>query len=232
MICCPIVATTKQDALEMMGRCAQEADLLELRVDLIKGCDLSALMRGRPKGKGVIVTNRRREEGGGFAGSEEDRVVTLMVAVALGAEYVDIEARTEPHLIELLKREIAKYGGKTRSIISYHDMEGTPDASSLQGVFEACKRAGGDIIKVCTFAKDMEDNLTILGLIPYARRQGKKVIAFCMGEKGRLSRVVAPLLGSYISYCALQHGAESAPGQLTVAEMREVLKILRPDKVG
>jgi 3-dehydroquinate dehydratase len=47
-----------------------------------------------------------------------------------------------------------------------------------------------------------------------------------MGEKGRISRVMAPLLGSYLSYASLDTGAESAPGQLTIAEMRQIQEIL------
>jgi 3-dehydroquinate dehydratase type I len=85
---------------------------------------------------------------------------------------------------------------------------------------------GAHIVKICTYARAMEDNLQVLGLIPYARKKGRTIIAFCMGEKGRISRVMAPLLGSYLSYASLDKGSESAPGQLTIAEMREILRIL------
>jgi 3-dehydroquinate dehydratase type I len=55
---------------------------------------------------------------------------------------------------------------------------------------------------------------------------GREIIAFCMGEKGGLSRIAAPLLGSYLSYASLEKGAESAPGQFTAAEMKRILKVL------
>jgi 3-dehydroquinate dehydratase type I len=66
----------------------------------------------------------------------------------------------------------------------------------------------------------------VLGLSPYARKKGKGIIAFCMGEQGRISRVMALLLGSYLSFAALDKGAESAPGQLTIGEMRQLQEIL------
>ena len=66
----------------------------------------------------------------------------------------------------------------------------------------------------------------MLGLIPYARNKGQAIIALCMGEKGRVSRVMAPLLGAYLSYASLEKGAESAPGQLTIEEMNQIQHML------
>ncbi len=56
---------------------------------------------------------------------------------------------------------------------------------------------------------------------------GQDIIAFCMGAKGRLSRVAAPLLGSCMSYASLEEGAESAPGQLTAGQMKTILGMLQ-----
>jgi 3-dehydroquinate dehydratase len=52
------------------------------------------------------------------------------------------------------------------------------------------------------------------------------ITAFCMGPLGRISRVAAPLLGSCLDYVAFRKSAESASGQLTVAEMRKIRRIL------
>lgn len=50
-----------------------------------------------------------------------------------------------------------------------------------------------------------------------------------MGEKGRFSRIAAPLFGSLISYVSLPGGRETAPGQLTLDEMKRAAEILRYD---
>jgi 3-dehydroquinate dehydratase type I len=73
----------------------------------------------------------------------------------------------------------------------------------------------------------VDDNLEVLRLIPYARQKGVKVIAFCMGEKGKISRIVAPLLGSYLTYAAWSKGKEAAPGQMTIKEMMEIFRIVK-----
>jgi shikimate dehydrogenase len=48
-----------------------------------------------------------------------------------------------------------------------------------------------------------------------------------MGEQGRVSRITAPLLGSYLSFASLDRWSGSAPGQLTVDEMEQVMNITR-----
>jgi 3-dehydroquinate dehydratase type I len=226
VLCIPICATTTEAALAQMEQAYPLADCLELRIDRIRDCNLEQLMQRRQPGKRILVTNRREDEGGGFPGSERERIALLQEAVALGTDLVDIEVRTAKPLLRELKAEIEKQGSRTQLIISSHDLKATPSGSALQKRFAGCSELGADIVKICTVACKMEDNLRVLGLIPYARKRGQEIIAFCMGEKGRISRVMAPLLGSYLSYVSLDKGAESAPGQLTIAEMKEIQEIL------
>jgi 3-dehydroquinate dehydratase type I len=96
----------------------------------------------------------------------------------------------------------------------------------------ACARTKPDIVKICTYAHTIEDNLRVLGIIPYARNKGQAIIAFAMGEQGRISRVMAPFLGAYLSYASVEKGAESAPGQLTIKEMRLISQILENAEPG
>jgi 3-dehydroquinate dehydratase type I len=209
-----------------MEQASPLADCLELRIDQIRDCNLELLMRRRRPGSRLLVTNRRKAEGGGFGGSERERIALLKEAVALGADLVDIEASTARPLLGELKQQIKKHGNRTQWICSSHDLERTPSEGVLQKRFNACSRVGADFVKICTYAREAADNLRVLGLIPYARKRGKGIIAFCMGEEGRISRVLALLLGSYLSFASLDKGAASAPGQLTIGEMRQILEIL------
>ena len=226
MICIPIVAGTTEAALAQMDRALPLADILELRIDQMGDVDLEQLLNGKQTDKGILVTNRRGDEGGGFSGSERERIELLKDAVALGADYIDIEASTERHLIRELVAQIAKHPGRTKWIISSHDLSGTPSEKTLHKRFNACSKTGADIVKIVTHAHTMEDNLRVLGLIPYARQKGQAIIALCMGGQGKISRVMAPLLGAYWSYASLEKGAESAPGQLTIEELLLIYKIL------
>jgi 3-dehydroquinate dehydratase type I len=222
MICIPIAALTTDAAIEKIEHAGPLADLIELRIDRIPGVDLERLLAVRRTP--VIVTNRRREEGGGFTGTEEERVEMLNEAVRLGANYVDIETATAPTLKSRLRGTIV--GTSTKLIVSWHDFSGTPSAEFLKAKLTACMGDGPAIVKIVTQASETADCLRLLELIPYARRKDQAIIAFCMGKPGKISRVMAPLLGSVFSYAPLEPEGASAPGQLTIHQMKAIYRIM------
>jgi len=229
MICIPITASTQAEALQQIESSISRADVLELRMDLILDGDLKTLIKRCRSYKipaEILVTNRRRESSPVEESSDEaKRVALLKEAIGLGADYVDIEINTPETLLRELLLMADAHGNRTRAIISHHDFSGTPSIEALKTIFHDCVHVGGNIVKIVTFANSPEDNLTVLSLIPYARNENQEIIAFCMGEQGRASRIMAPLLGSYLSFASLIRRSESAPGQLTVDEMDQVMKI-------
>jgi 3-dehydroquinate dehydratase type I len=228
VICIPVIATTNEDALQQMGRCFLLADVVELRIDFIKQADLKGLLTHQRNR--IMVTNRMKEEGGNFTGEERERIAFLNDAVTLGAGFVDIELRTSDDLREMLSDNITHHEGRSQLVISHHIFDGTPSYSKLQDIFHECVAKGARIVKIVTFANEVEDTLTILKLIGYANKANQKIIAHCMGEKGRISRIMAPLFGAYMSFASLDKGAESAPGQLTVSEMKDFFRILKDEQ--
>ncbi|MFH0786085.1 MAG: type I 3-dehydroquinate dehydratase [Pseudomonadota bacterium] len=223
-ICVSILAKSNQEALNKMNQGIGADHILELRIDGIRRVNVKRLLAHK-KGE-ILITNRSREEGGFFTGGETERVALLMEAAALGADYVDLEMRTGAPLIAELKEKIKTLQTDTRLILSYHNHEKTPGLRDLKKKLEEGKQAGADIVKIVPYAREVADNLRVLGLIPYARKKGLKVIAFCMGEKGRLSRIMAPGLGSCLTYASWTKGMESASGQMTVKELKQVFRLL------
>jgi shikimate dehydrogenase/3-dehydroquinate dehydratase type I len=232
MICIPITGNTHTEALQQIEMSVPRADVLELRMDLIRDGDLRVLIkkcRVDSRSIKVLVTNRRKEfSSGGQSAEERQRIALLHEAVRHGAEYVDMEVDTPEVLRKELLASVRDHGNKTRVIISHHDFHRTPSLKSLKDIVRGCVQTGIGIVKIVTYAQSPADNLTVLSLIPYVQKKKKEVIAFCMGEQGRLSRIAAPILGSYLSYVSLTRGAESAPGQLTVNEMEQIM--VRIDK--
>ena len=117
-------------------------------------------------------------------------------------------------------------GANTRLILSWHDFAGTPDAARLEMVLEEMLASEADVVKMVALANDPADNLRMLSLIPRAKAQGKDVIAFCMGPLGKWSRVAAPLLGSWLTFAPFSQQAASAPGQLTVNDVKRLWNML------
>lgn len=224
MICIPVTAKTNDEALERMDASFLLADMVELRIDSMREPNLVKLLAAK-KGP-VIVTARRREEGGSFAGTERERIALLCEAVRRGADFVDVELSTDQTLAAEVVHAIETGGGKTGLIVSFHNFKTTPPYRALQERFVRCSKRRADIVKIVTFARSRGDNLKILRLVDWAQGTGNSIIAHCMGEEGRISRVMAPLFGSYLAFAALTEGQESAPGQLTVPEMKRILRIL------
>jgi 3-dehydroquinate dehydratase type I len=88
-------------------------------------------------------------------------------------------------------------------------------------------RLGADVTKIVTFANSWEDNLSTLSLIPFAKERRRKIVAFCMGEKGKISRIFSPFLGAAWTYASLNRNRVSAPGQLTVRELKDIWERMR-----
>lgn len=217
MICIPIVAPTLKQALADIDSAKELADLIELRVDLMDDPDIPALLKAA--GKPCIVTNRTKREGGQFKGSEEQRIRLLRHAIDVGADYIDIEASTSKDLLQ----PVLAARAKTRVILSYHDFTRTPDR--LESIYEIMKELSPDVIKIITYAMDINDNLAVFNLLKRANRDGRKLISFCMGEKGEVSRILSPLMGGFLTFGSLETGKESAPGQITATVLRNVYRV-------
>ena len=220
-LCIPIVETNVGKALIAIKEANRLADLIELRVDYLRNVELEPLLQNRKKP--FIVTNRKREEGGKYRGEERKRLGVLQEAIDLGADYVDVELGTERSLLQGLIRN--KRG--TQVILSFHNFRKTPSLKELQRLFSQMIRLGADVVKIVPFARVWEDNLNILSLIPFAKARRQKIVAFCMGEKGKISRIFSPFLGAAWTYASLKQSRTSAPGQLTARELTDIWKKMR-----
>jgi 3-dehydroquinate dehydratase-1 len=207
-----ICAAIVENDFEAVRNIGSLVDLFEVRIDLI-GSDWTAL--AGQLGKPWIACNRRAAEGGSWQGSESGRIEELLKAVELGADIVDIELAT-PGIEEIIK----ELKGKADCLLSYHNLEDTPPPGEMQDVVKKQLDSGADICKVVTTARSLADNIAVLWLIKGFPQV--KVVSFAMGDMGQISRVLCPLAGSYFTYASVKEGRESAAGQLTVKELREI----------
>jgi 3-dehydroquinate dehydratase type I len=220
-LCIPIVETTVEKALFAIQQVNRWADLIELRADYLKKMSLVPLLENRQRP--FIVTNRRKEEGGRYKGDERKRLSVLEEAIDLGSEYIDVELATKKSFL----RGLIRNKGRTQVILSFHDFQRTPSLKELQRLCGRMIRLEADLVKIVPFARSWEDNLSILSLILFAKKRNQKIVAFCMGEKGKISRVFSPFLGAAWTYASLNRSRASASGQLTVWEMREIWEKMR-----
>ena len=53
-----------------------------------------------------------------------------------------------------------------------------------------------------------------------------KLVCFCMGEQGKVSRLLSPMFGAFFTFASLEQGSETASGQMTIEEMRAAYNLL------
>jgi 3-dehydroquinate dehydratase / shikimate dehydrogenase len=209
-----ILADTNEQLLRDYRAASPAADLLELRLDRVSDLNLAAIFAAT--GKPRVATCRSRSQGGFFSGTEEQRQRILRDSIRHGAEYVDLE-------FESGDEEILGSTGGARAILSYHLRGGTP--GNLAETYQRmARRAEGAILKIIPFADSCTDNLRVRTLLREARSEGRPMIAFCMGEKGKVSRILSRAWGSWAVYAPSTPDAQTAPGQLLLSELTDVYR--------
>jgi 3-dehydroquinate dehydratase type I len=203
MICTSI---TSADFLEC-EQAVRNSQMAELRLDLmqLQPAQIQALLQCKIP---TVATCRE----GKYPQSE--RIELLKVAVAQGATYVDIEVEAD----ECYRKELADFAKKNgcKVIISYHNFEGTPSAAELKNIICTCRSMGADVVKLITTAHTAQDSARVLSLY----ETEKDLVAFAMGEAGKITRVACLYLGAPFTYASMGAGREAALGQMTAEEMR------------
>ena len=157
----------------------------------------------------------------------------LIRAIEAGARYVDVELEAQKQMSKRVRQAAHENG--TIFIRSYHDFEGTDSLEALKAIVEKCVYHGADMIKIVTTAHSQTDVEKVLALYDWCREEklsgNEKIgalsdgglIAFCMGEEGRQSRLDCLRHGAPYTYAALSEDETAAPGQWAAADMRKAV---------
>ncbi|HYB96670.1 MAG TPA: shikimate dehydrogenase [Vicinamibacterales bacterium] len=207
-LCVTVTADTTAELRQRRDQVV-DADLVELRLDMVKDPSAAGALAGRQKP--VIITCRHSSQGGYFAGSEDERRAILSEALALGAEYVDLEW-------QLPCGDLFERTGGRRIVLSHHDFVGLP--GDLQAIAQAMLSTGAEVIKLAVMAHRLSDTLALRMI---GRQSRSPMVLIAMGEPGIASRVLASWMGSAWTYA----GEGVAPGQVTVERMRDEFRYRR-----
>ena len=220
-ICVSILPKNNVEALNLIEKAENvQANLIEVRLDCLeiyrKLSDLSSSTKIP-----LIATNKLQNEKGCFPGTESERQQTLLNAAKNGFEYVDINLSNPNHKETI--SQIKQLGCKP--IVSYHKFDGALNVSAMEKVLDEEIASGASICKIVTTAKQVEDNLPLLGFVSFASSK-TKLVCFCMGEHGKISRLLSPLFGADFTFASLEQGNETATGQMSINEMRSAYALL------
>jgi len=216
-----ILPKTTAEALKLIDQAEEaSADLIEVRLDgLQKHEGLVELAKHGNVPK--IATNKLASNKGQFKGNETEQKQILLGAAKSGFEYVDIELSASN--LKEFTTEVSEQGAKL--IVSFHDFDHTLELAELNTVLEREIACGADVCKIVTTANCVEDNLALLNFTTAACARAN-VVCLAMGDYGKISRLLSPLFGCAFTFAALESGGETAPGQMTIQEMRTAYKLL------
>ena len=209
MFCVSIGHKDFKKALKIIS----EYEMAEIRLDL---CDfdrrqVKEIFSFHPK---LIATFRKNNL---ISGKYRESI--LKTAVVSGAKFIDLDmSDNNPEFIEEMISFAKEFN--CSAILSIHDYKNTPPDHIINSYIEKAKSFNPHYIKLVFFSTGEEDNKRILKLY----KNHKHLIAFNMGEKGKITRVAA--LNSGAPFMYVSDGLSStAPGQMTIEEIKKYPKL-------
>lgn len=220
----PVTEAGAEEFLAAIGRAAVEADAVELRFDLLDEGELRRVLDELPGvidglDAKIIFTFRPGEQGGGrdLTLTERRRFwESLAPELRARLDYADLEA----DLVESYAGQAPPVSWE-RVICSEHDFLHTP--ADPGAIYDRLSATPARVVKIATRAEKITDCVRLFDLMD--RAGDRPVIALGMGMAGMATRVLGVSRGAFLTFAALAPGAESAPGQPTIEEMRDLYRV-------
>jgi 3-dehydroquinate dehydratase-1 len=216
--CVSIAETTPKKLIQTLKIALKKSDYVELRFDFLKAEQIPQVLETVKKDlKKIVCTLRPKTEGGKFEGKEKERISILKLIAEYNPFLLDTEFNTlkkNKDLVKYLKKT------KTKLLISWHDFKKTPSLAELKKKLNQMSKFSSNV-KIVTTAKSTEDSTRVLQL--YSKKEKINLIAFTMGNSGRISRILSLYLGSPYIYVSL--GKPIAPGQFSLDEVKKIINL-------
>lgn len=231
-ICVPIVGVSRLDILREAKEIARlAADIVEWRADWFVGVfdidvvimtlnNLRDILGDTP----ILFTFRTLKEGGEKAISPDKYVLLNKMVVQTGlVDFIDVELFSGDDVVKELVEEAHLYDVKV--VASNHDFAKTPSKEEIVGRLVKMQELGADIPKIAVMPQCKKDVLTLLEATEEmaSEHADRPIITISMGKEGMISRTAGECFGSAVTFGAA--GKASAPGQIGVEELKQVLDI-------
>lgn len=189
---------------------AQHTELAELRLDMVSFSKVQLKKLFSLNTQFIVACRPGKIK-------DNNRAKLLIQAIDLGASFIDIEIDSKNDFRDKMLLYATKK--KCKIILSYHNFTETPSEKMLREIIDRAKAFNPWKIKIVTKANTLQDNDIVLSLYKYT----DNLIAFCMGEKGKFSRVHSILSGAAFTYVAADKNKKTAPGQIDIITMQQLI---------
>ena len=231
----PITAQTKEQALAQAQVIANtaDADLAEFRIDLLSfasdtkqvialGHELKKILGNKP----MIATIRTKNEGGQLEISDADYGKTYQAYLKNPfMDWLDVEMfRDQKVVSEIVQKAHQK---KVLVVMSNHDFQKTPSQDEIEKRLLKQDQMGADVLKIAVMPKSKQDVFTLMNAtLKVSQQTTKPLLTMSMGQLGTISRVATANMGGSYSFGMI--GQASAPGQIDVTKLKQILQTVQP----
>lgn len=237
-VCVSLIASNfKELFAEAMRVSKLDCDIIEWRADYFMYINDLEFMRKAAyfiryaiEDKPLIFTFRTQEEGGGQAIDDDFYFYLNHYMIKTGlVDAIDLELSRLPefnmNIIEFAKENSVKV------VISHHNLQKTPSAEQLEEMLTDMKTLGATVGKIAVTPNDFDDVLEILKASNNMKNNHPEIPFMLngMGEIGKLTRLTGELFGSVLTF-ASNGKQSSAPGQMSIVEVRSGLKLFNKEE--
>ena len=169
----------------------------------------------------IVFTIRTTREGGRLELTDAEYVALIKdVAAIYSPDYIDFEYFTRKAVFD----QMLEF---SNLVLSYHNFEETPE--NLMALLSEMANLTPRVVKVAVMPKHEQD---VIDLMNFTRgfkafNPEQEFVTMSMGKLGRLSRFAGDLIGSSWTFASLDNA--SAPGQISLADMRRIREVLDAD---
>lgn len=232
-ICVPIVGKTKEELVDEITALKDiSLDLVEWRVDYYENVEdiekvkeLLVSLRKFLSNTPLLFTFRSAKEGGEkeVSTSYYAQLIKEIAATSL-VDLIDVELFTGD---EIVKDIVAfAHASGVKVVMSNHDFFKTPAQEEIVSRLRKMQELGADLPKIAVMPQNTSDVLVLLSATNEMVKNYAEspIITMSMAGTGAISRLAGEVFGSALTFGAAKKA--SAPGQIAVADLRTVLKIL------
>lgn len=215
-----------------------DADIIEFRIDYLDFASDAAKVAALGKQvaeavhhKPLILTFRTKTEGGTKAIADADYGKLYLALIQGGfIDMLDVEMFRDPQVVSQVVAAAHKAGIKI--VMSSHDFQKTPDTAEIVARLRKQDTLGADVLKIAVMPHDTADVLKLLDASAQIRAKysDKPLLVMSMGGVGAITRLSGEVFGSDMTFGMI--GVPSAPGQVDVKQLRQVLDVIHASVTG
>ena len=201
-----------------------DADIIEWRADFLPKDEILQVAPAifeKFAGRELLFTLRTRAEGGEIDLSAQEYVQVIKDVTQLyQPEYVDFEYFWNKDVFDQML-------DFPNLVLSYHNFQETPE--NMMEILSELTSLNPKVVKVSVMAHTEQD---VLDLMNFTRgfktlNPEQEYVTISMGKVGKVSRITSDVTGSSWSFASLD--VASAPGQISLSNMKKIREILNED---